>query len=93
MRGRFSPKEEGFPRTIMTTNKKTEEKVMMTKDDIISVLIDEAEYDEQEVMGMSNYELIDKWLTWEGIIGYTEDIISAVLDVHGVELNDEETEL
>lgn len=63
---------------------------MMTKDDIISVLIDEAEYDEQEVMEMSNYELIDKWLTWEGIIGYTEDIISAVLDVHGVELNDEE---
>jgi hypothetical protein len=59
----------------------------MTKDDIISVLIDEAEYDEQEVMEMSNYELIDKWLTWEGIIGYTEDIISAVLDVHGVELN------
>ena len=63
---------------------------MMTKDDIISVLIDETEYDEQEVMEMSNYELIDKWLTWEGIIGYTEDIISAVLDVHGVELNDEE---
>lgn len=66
---------------------------MMTKNDIISVLIDEAEYDEQEVMEMSNYELIDKWLTWEGIIGYTEDIISAVLDVHGVELNDEEIEL
>ena len=66
---------------------------MMTKDDIISVLIDDAEYDEQEVMEMSNYELIDKWLTWEGIIGYTEDIISAVLDVHGVELNDEEIEL
>ena len=63
---------------------------MMTKDDVINVLIDEAEYDEQEVMEMSNYELIDKWLTWEGIIGYTEDIISAVLDVHGVELNDEE---
>lgn len=63
---------------------------MMTKDDIINVLIDEAEYDEQEVMEMSNYELIDNWLTWEGIIGYTEDIISAVLDVHGVELNDEE---
>lgn len=63
---------------------------MMTKDDIISVLIDEAEYDEKEVMEMSNYELIDNWLTWEGIIGYTEDIISAVLDVHGVELNDEE---
>lgn len=62
----------------------------MMKDDIISVLIDDAEYDEQEVMEMSNYELIDKWLTWEGIIGYTEDIISAVLDVHGVELNDEE---
>lgn len=63
---------------------------MMTKDDIISVLVDDAEYDEQEVMKMSNYELIDKWLTWEGIIGYTEDIISAVLDVHGVELDDEE---
>lgn len=62
----------------------------MMKDDIISVLIDEAKYDEQDVMEMSNYELIDKWLRWEGIIGYTEDIISAVLDVHGVELNDEE---
>ena len=62
----------------------------MMLEDIQSILIDEAEYDEQEVMEMSNYELIDNWLTWEGIIGYTEDIISAVLDVHGIELNDEE---
>ena len=43
----------------------------MTKDDIIATLIDDAEYDEQEVMNMTPYELIDKWLKWEGIIGYT----------------------
>ena len=61
----------------------------MTKDDIIATLIDDAEYDEQEVMNMTPYELIDKWLEWEGIIGYTEDILEAVSEVYDVELIDD----
>lgn len=61
----------------------------MTKDDIIATLIDDAEYDEQEVMNMTPYELIDKWLKWEGIIGYTEDILEAVSEVYDVELIDD----
>lgn len=61
----------------------------MTKEDIIATLIDDAEYDEKEVMEMSPYELLDKWLTWEGIIGYTGDIIEAVGEVYNVELEEE----
>ena len=39
-------------------------------------LINTGDYTQEEVDQMDAYELFDKILTWNGIIGYTEDIIS-----------------
>ena len=50
----------------------------MNKKQLQDLLIDEAEYDEEDVMNMDAYELIDKWLRYEGLIGWTDDIISTV---------------
>lgn len=39
-------------------------------------LINTGDYNQETVDQMDAYELFDKILTWNGIIGYTEDIIS-----------------
>lgn len=39
-------------------------------------LINTGDYTKEKVDQMDAYELFDKILTWNGIIGYTEDIIS-----------------
>lgn len=39
-------------------------------------LINTGDYTQEEVDQMDAYELFDKILTWNGIIGYTEDILS-----------------
>lgn len=41
---------------------------------------------------MTPKERIDKWLTWEGICGYTDDIIKLVVRVLGLGLTEEEIE-
>lgn len=44
----------------------------------------EAEYSESEVAEMTNTELLDHWLEYNGICGYTEDtkeVIEAAFDV------------
>ena len=50
----------------------------MNKKQLQDFLIDEAEYDEEDVLSWDAYELIDRWLRYEGIIGWTDDIISTV---------------
>ena len=40
------------------------------------------------VNSMSPYELIDAWLQWEGIIGYTDDILTLVSGLYNVDLNE-----
>lgn len=50
----------------------------MNKHQLQDYLIYEAEYDEEEVLNMDAYELIDKWLRYEGLIGWTDYIISTV---------------
>ena len=47
----------------------------MTKQDLKDFLVYEAEYDKESVDKMNPKELMDAWLTWEGIIGYTNQII------------------
>lgn len=49
----------------------------MTKEELKKYLIEEAEYKEARVNDMDAYELFDKYLQWNGIIGYTEYIIDA----------------
>lgn len=39
-------------------------------------LINTGDYTQEQVDQMDAYELFDEILTWNGIIGYTEDIIS-----------------
>lgn len=50
----------------------------MTKKELKEYLVDEAEYSEKYVENMSDYELFDAWLKYNGIIGYTCDIIDVV---------------
>ena len=54
----------------------------MTKEELKSYLVDEAEYDREKVESMGEYDLIDAWLTYEGIVGFTEDIADTVLHVY-----------
>lgn len=46
----------------------------MDKNDLMKYLVEEAEYSESEVAEMTNTELLDHWLEYNGICGYTEDI-------------------
>lgn len=44
-------------------------------DELKNELIDYCEFTEEEVDAMSRYEMFDEWLKYNGIIGYTDDII------------------
>jgi len=55
---------------------------------IIDTLLNDAEYSEADLKGLSPKELFDKWLTWEGIIGYTSKIVSAIEDAYGIDLSE-----
>lgn len=50
----------------------------MKKEDLKDFLVYEAEYSEERVNKMSNYALLDAWLRYNGIIGFTDDIIDVV---------------
>lgn len=62
----------------------------MNKEDIIDYLIDESEgdYTREELEEMSKLQLLDAYLTWEGIVGFTEDIIEHIEAIYEVELED-----
>lgn len=50
----------------------------MNKEDLKDYLVYEAEYSERMVNEMSDYEILDAWLRYNGIIGFTDDIIDVV---------------
>ena len=50
---------------------------MKTLEDLKDYLIEEADYELIQVNNMSREELFDAYLTWNGIIGYTQDIMKA----------------
>lgn len=50
----------------------------MTKEDLMKYLAEEAEYDREDIHNMSAYDMLNAWLTYEGIIGYTDEIIGLV---------------
>lgn len=60
----------------------------MDKNELMKYLVYEAEYSESEVAGMTNTELLDHWLEYNGICGYTEDIMDVIEAVFGVDLED-----
>lgn len=50
---------------------------MKTLEDLKNYLIEESDYELIQVNNMTREELFDAYLTWNGIIGYTQDIIEA----------------
>ena len=52
--------------------------------DLKNVLIDDCEYSPERVEDMSRYEMIDRYLKYFGIIGYTDDIIEQLSNATGV---------
>lgn len=60
----------------------------MEKSELIQFLIEEAEYSEREVANMTNTELLDHWLEYYGICGWTDDIKDVVRAAFDVDLED-----
>lgn len=54
----------------------------MTKQEIIDILIDDAEYSKEEVLNMSNFELFNAWCVWKGILGYSLEIWQTVIELY-----------
>lgn len=54
----------------------------------MSYLVDEAEYSEEQVAEMTNTELLDKWLKYNCICGFTEDIKDVIKAAFDVDLED-----
>ena len=51
-------------------------------------LVEEAECSESEVAEMTNTELLDHWLEYNGICGFTEDIKDVIEAAFDVDLED-----
>jgi hypothetical protein len=60
----------------------------MDKNDLMEFLVVEAECNESEVAEMTNTELLDNWLMYNGIFGYTEDIKDVIEAAFNVNLED-----
>lgn len=55
----------------------------MKRAELREYLADEAKYSEEDVNNMTDYEMLDAWLIYNGIVGYTEELID-VLSALGV---------
>lgn len=55
----------------------------MTKDELKEYLVVSAEYTESEVEQMTDFKLVDAYLEYNGIVGYTNDIVDVVLHAFG----------
>lgn len=60
----------------------------MDKNDLMKYLVEEAEYSESEVAEMTNTELLDHWLEYNGICGFTEDIKGVIKAAFDADLED-----
>ena len=66
---------------------------MNDRDDVVhEILLQDDELDSDDAENMTPFQRIDKWLQWEGICGYTEDIIKLVVRAIGLGLTEEEVE-
>ena len=54
--------------------------------DLKDELIDYCECTEEEVSEMNRYDMVNEWLRYNGIIGYTDDIIEVLSNATGVNL-------
>lgn len=60
----------------------------MDKNDLMEFLVEEAGYSESEVAEMTNTELLDHWLEYNGICGFTEYIKGVIKAAFDVDLED-----
>lgn len=60
----------------------------MDKYHLMKYIVEEAEYSESEVAEMTNTELLDHWLEYNGIYGFTDDIKDAIEAAFEVDLED-----
>ena len=60
----------------------------MDKNDLMEFLVVEAECNESEVAEMTNTELLDHWLEYNGICGFTKDIKDVIEAAFDVDLED-----
>jgi len=57
----------------------------MSVQDLEEFLMEEAEYSTREVERMSRTEKLNAWLEYEGIIGYTDDILEVITALVGAD--------
>lgn len=57
--------------------------ITMKRQELRDYLVDEAEYSEEDVARMTDREMLDAWLIYNGICGFTDDILD-VLEALGV---------
>lgn len=62
----------------------------MTREELKDYLVCEADYSDAEVENMTDFQLVDAYLTWNGICGFTEDIIDVVRHAFGDMSDDED---
>lgn len=46
------------------------------------------ESQDEEILKMDSWEFLEEWLNWQGIVGYTSDIIEVVGLAFGIDLTD-----
>ena len=61
----------------------------MEKQELKNYLIDECEYTQKRVNNMSAMTLVDRYLRYNGIIGYTEEIIRVIEAAYEVKLEED----
>ena len=61
----------------------------MTKEELKQYLIDEAGKSPKQVELMDSYDLFNAWLVWNGICGFTDDIIEVYNKEGKVSMDDE----
>ena len=57
--------------------------ITMKRQELRDYLVDEAEYSEEDIAHMTDREMLDAWLIYNGICGFTDDILD-VLEALGV---------
>ena len=60
----------------------------MTKAELKEILVEDYEFDKADVETMDEYKLVDSWLRYNGIIGYTYDILEVVSAAYNINLLD-----
>lgn len=55
----------------------------MTKDELKEYLVVSAEYTEEEVEQMTPFQLVDAYISYNGVIGFTEDFVDVTLHAFG----------